>query len=105
MKVIERNTVAEWLNWTETEAGVLVAEERDVRATLRSGLCHFGSLAVVSSRWGEVVLLTYGAPSVRTTIDVITLTKLEIFNSRRLRAGEAYRQMGEMMSIVRRAGH
>ena len=105
MMTITHSHVPEWLNWIETEAGALVAEERDVRATLRSGVYHFGSLSSVSSTWGEVALLAYSEPAVRVAIDVIDLAKLEIFNSRRLRGDRAYRQMDEMMSIVRLAGH
>lgn len=100
MKIVQRQGVPDWLNWLEIDAAPLVTEERDIRATLRSGDYYFGSLAHVSSTFGLLVLETYGEPSARISIDVIDLNKLEVFDSRRLRPNRAYRQMCEMGKIV-----
>ena len=100
MKIVKYSHVPEWLNWLEIDAATLVAEERDIRATLRSGDYYFGSLAHVSSTFGILALETYGEPATRISIDVIDLAQLEVFDSRRLRPDRAYRQMREMEGIV-----
>lgn len=100
MKIVKHSNVPEWLNWLNIDAVPLVTDERDIRATLRSGDCYFGSLAHVSSTFGILVLETYGEPTSRISIDVIDLAQLEVFDSRRLRPDRAYRQMRAMEGIV-----
>jgi hypothetical protein len=96
MRVYEGKSLAQWLDWLETDGAQLAMEERDVRVFQENGASHFGSLRTVSSREGRLTILEYDTESAQVVFQIPQWTRIEVFNSRRLRPDRAYAQMKEM---------
>ena len=101
MKSLQGKTVAEWIEWLDSEGMMLAKEERDIRLITHMNIVYIGSVQSVSVLRGKITMCTYGNKEVCVAVDAAHIASIEIFNSRRLRPDTAYRQMIQMEGILK----
>ena len=101
LKTLKDKTTSEWQNWLSHDAVTFAKEGRDVRVTTRAGSVYVGSVATTSPAFCALTVLTYDNPASVVVVDAKDIASVEIFNSRRLRPDDAYRQMREIERILK----